>query len=471
MLLLTFLLLLWGGKPAEVTADTLPQRDPETDFVILNDIIIEGNLKTRSRIILRELALQPGDTIYLRAQEALLQKDRNKIVNTNLFVTVELALQQVEDQRVDLLILVSERWYLFPMPIFELADRNFNEWWYERGRDLRRTNYGMRLSHKNFRGRNEQLDAVVQFGFTRKFELSYDVPYLDKKQKLGLSFDLSFAENKAAAYKTEAHKLLFVKGEEIMRQRFYASVGLSRRNLFYNTHSLQVKYIFNQVNNTIADLNPDFFLNGRTEQRFFQAHYSFTRDLRDAVAYPLHGSRLNFTLTKLGLLPNDDINQLDLVASYAKYTPLGKRFYFNNHFQGKLSVPNQQPYANVRGLGYGQDFVRGYELYVIDGSASVVSKSTIKRELFKTQKNIEKFMPFKQFQKVPLAMYVNLYFDMGYVRNVRANFEKDFLSNRLIYGTGLGVDLVTFYNTIFRIDFSLNKSLEKNIFFHFVRDI
>jgi hypothetical protein len=110
-------------------------------------------------------------------------------------------------------------------------------------------------------------------------------------------------------------------------------------------------------------------------------------------------------------------------------------------------------------------------LYVIDGSASVVSKSTIKRELFKTQKNIEKFMPFKQFQKVPLAMYVNLYFDMGYVRNVRANSEKDFLSNRLIYGTGLGVDLVTFYNTIFRIDFSLNKSLEKNIFFHFVRDI
>jgi outer membrane protein assembly factor BamA len=471
MLLFTFLLCLVGFSETRLVSDTLRRSDPEADFVILNDIKIEGNLKTRDRIILRELALQPGDTVFAKEQEAVLRKDRNKIINTNLFVTVELALLQVAEQRADLVILVSERWYLFPLPIFELADRNFNEWWYERGRDLRRTHYGMRLSHKNFRGRNEQLDALIQFGFTRKFELSYDVPYLDRKQKLGLSFDLSFSENKAAAYKTEEHKLLFVKGEDILRKRFYASVGLSRRNLFYSTHYLQLKYIFNQVNDTIPYLNPDFFLNGRSEQRFFQAYYSFTRDLRDAVAYPLHGSRLNFTVTKLGLMPGDDINQLDLVASYTKYTPLGKKFYFNNHFQGKLSIPNQQPYANVRGLGYGQDFVRGYELYVIDGSTSVVSKSTLKRELFKTQKNIEKIMPFKQFQTLPIAMYVNLYFDMGYVKNVRANPEKDYLSNTFLYGTGMGIDLVTFYNTIFRIDFSLNKSLEKNIFFHFVRDI
>jgi outer membrane protein assembly factor BamA len=473
MLLLTCLLFVLGFNEANGTTDTLQQHatDPESEFVILNEVKIEGNLKTRSRIILRELAMQPGDTIFAKDQAVRLQKDRNKIVNTNLFVTVEVALQKVDERRADLLIQVSERWYLFPMPIFELADRNFNEWWYERGRDLRRTHYGMRVSHKNFRGRNEQLDALIQFGFTRKFELAYELPYLDRIQKHGLNVKVSFSENKSTAYKTESHKLLFLKSENILRSRFNASIGISRRNRFYITHNAQLQYNYNQINDSIALLNPDFFLKGQTHQRYFALNYNFSRDLRDVVAYPLHGSRMTLNVTKLGLMPGDDINQLDIVASYTKYTPLGKKFYFNNMVQGKLSFPDQQPYANIRGLGYGQAFVRGYELYVIDGSSSVVSKSTLKRELFKTQKSIEKVMPLKQFQTVPLAMYVNLYFDMGYVKNGRANPERDFLSNSFLWGTGMGIDLVTFYNTVFRVDFSLNRSLEKKIFFHFVRDI
>jgi hypothetical protein len=171
------------------------------------------------------------------------------------------------------------------------------------------------------------------------------------------------------------------------------------------------------------------------------------------------------------LLPGDDVNQLELLASYTKYTPLGNKFYFNNRFLGKLSFPQRQPYANTRGLGYGQEFVRGYELYVIDGQSYMMSKSTLKRELFKTQKNIAHIMPMKQFQTVPVAMYVNLYFDMGYVIDNKFNPENIRLSNVPIYGGGLGLDLVTFYNTVFRVDFSINKSLQKNFFFHFVKDI
>jgi outer membrane protein assembly factor BamA len=468
-MLLMFLLLL-GSFGAEACSSVIPS-DLKGEYVILNEVKIEGNLKTNSRIILRELALHPGDTIYLDDEEASLRKDRNKIINTNLFVTVEVVLQRTEGQQADLLIQVIERWYLFPVPIFELADRNFNEWWYERGRDLRRTQYGINVSHKNFRGRNEQFNARVQFGFTRRFDLSYDVPYLDKVQKMGLSIDLSFSENKSVAYQTAEHKLIYVKSEDILRKRFYAAIGISRRNRFYMTHRLDLRYNYNQVSDTIAVLNPNYYLNGSSKQHFFQLSYGFNRDLRDAVAYPLRGSRLTFDINKLGLLPTDDINQLDITASYTKYTPLGKHFYFNNRFQGKISFPQSQPYANFRGLGFGQDFVRGYELYVIDGQSYLISKSTLKKGLFKTQASLKKILPFKQFQTMPLALYINLYFDMGYVNNHTYNSENSFLSNKLLYGSGLGLDLVTFYNTIFRVDFSVNKSLQKNIFFHFVKDI
>lgn len=469
LLLLTFLLSGFsnaGANPA--VSDT---SSPKATYVVLNEIQIEGNLKTQERIILRELALHPGDTLFQEEEEASIRKDRNKIINTNLFVTVEVSLQRIESPLANLVIHVSERWYLFLVPIFELADRNFNEWWYERKRDLSRTQYGLRVSHKNFRGRNEQFTALVQLGFTRKFELSYDVPYLDKIQKHGLSIDVSFSENKSVAYQTAEHKLLYLQSERILRKRFTAAISLSRRNRFYITHNVGLRYHYHTIADSVAVLNPDYYLNGSTRQQYFQLSYGFNRDLRDAVAYPLHGSRTTLEITKSGLLPSDDVNQLDVAASYTRYLPLGKRFYLNNRLQGKLSLPTRQSYAMTRGLGYGQDFVRGYELYVIDGQAYGLLKSTLKRELFKTQKNIERIMPFKQFQTVPLAMYVNLYFDVGYVSNRRDHPENMFLTNEWIYGSGLGLDLVTFYNTVFRLDFSINKSFQKNIFIHFVKDI
>ncbi|MCU7375765.1 hypothetical protein PEC18_34350 [Paucibacter sp. O1-1] len=70
-----------------------------------------------------------------------LEIDRRKVVNTNLFVTVDLLTQpNIDSVRTDIRIVVKERWYLIAVPVFQLADRNFNEWWYERKRDLSRDN-------------------------------------------------------------------------------------------------------------------------------------------------------------------------------------------------------------------------------------------------------------------------------------------------------------------------------------------
>ncbi len=69
----------------------------------------------------------------------------------------------------------------------------------------------LRLYQFNMRGRNETLRLTAQFGFQRRFELSYRFPYIDKKQKHGLIIDADFTETKNLAFRTVDHRLEFLK--------------------------------------------------------------------------------------------------------------------------------------------------------------------------------------------------------------------------------------------------------------------
>jgi outer membrane protein assembly factor BamA len=440
-------------------------------YVIVNHIIIEGNLKTKEQMILRELDITTGDTLQALQKEAALLRNRNKIFNTHLFVTVDLSIQTIDRTSAYLLIRVTERWYIFPMIIFEIADRNFNEWWFERGRSLNRTQYGVRIAHKNFRGRGEQLRATAQFGFTKRFDLAYTIPYLDLAQKHGMGFDISYAQNKSVAFETRGHKLQYTDSESVLRTRFSTSIRFTRRNRYYSFHTIEAKYNYNTIDDTIAFLNPNYFLEGRTRQQYFRLAYNLAIDRRDIAAYPLKGHLFSMNISRAGFTKKEDVKLTALYADISVYRPITKKYYWTASLRGKASTPGRQPYFNYRGFGYGQDYVRGYEYYVVDGQHYGLAKLTLKRELLNVQKHIPHLMPLRQFQTIPIAMYLKVYGDAGYVVDHTYNVENNRLSNTMLYGGGVGLDIVTFYNTVFRIDASVNKQLEKGLFFHFVKDI
>jgi hypothetical protein len=125
------------GRPSDL--------DSSGYFIHLNRIFIVGNRVTKDQIILRELTLKPGDIVYSTEFPIILDLDRKKLINTRLFNTVEIRLLEYAHDRVDILVDVNERWYTFPSPIFELSDRNFNEWWQYYNHDFKRVNYGLRL--------------------------------------------------------------------------------------------------------------------------------------------------------------------------------------------------------------------------------------------------------------------------------------------------------------------------------------
>ena len=150
---------------------------------------------------------------------------------------------------------------------------------------------------------------------------------------------------------------------------------------------------------------------------------------------------------------------------------MGKGFYFATGLTGLVSGPSSQPYSLNQSLGFGRNYVRGFELNVVEGPRYVLSKNTFKKEIFKTTKDISKIMLIPQFQKLPLALYAKVFFDLGYVQNY-PNYELNTrLSNKLLYGVGTGLDLVSFYDFVVRTEYSYNSQGDFHFFLNFKAEL
>lgn len=470
----------FGQRPeADLTASLLPDTtkrevrgriapDSVGRFVLINRVFIVGNRLTREQIIMRELSVKPGDLIYNLDLPQLIDLDKKKLINTRLFNTVEIRTMQLEENKIDLLIDLNERWYTFPSPIFELSDRNFNEWWQNYDHDFKRVNYGLRLYQFNMRGRNETLRAIAQFGFQRRFDLMYRFPYIDKKQKHGLSVEFGFYETKNLAYQTLDHKYVFAESDEILRNERRAGLTYSYRRSFYKTHSLNVAYRDMQVNDIVIDSNANYIHGELLQQKYPTVSYQFNSDHRDVSAYPLKGNQVLLYVAQNGLGISDDLNNFEMSILYSKYFDLKKGFYLSNNFIGYYSNAENIPYANYGVLGQRKQFVRGYELYVVEGPRYYLNKTTFKKLIFNRNYHLA-LMPARQFRYIPISVYLKTYADLGYVKNYPYYEERNFntrLSDKLLFGTGLGLDVVGFYDMVLRFEYSFNAEREHGFFFH-----
>ena len=438
--------------------------------VTIGNVFITGNRKTKEKIILRELTLRPGTTFPSVDLPLILQKDIEKLVNTRLFLDVNIQTVERSEEVLDLVIQVKERWYFFPSPIFKLADRSFNEWWVNQGRDLSRVNYGLKLYQYNFRGRRETVRLIGQFGFSKTLALNYVVPFFDQKQRNGLVFDIAYRDQKNLAYRSTENKQTFLEYDDILKRAFTTSLTWTHRYSFYNRHFFTLGFNHSSINDTVAMLNPNYFLEGETLQRYFTLSYLFTRDLRDYVAYPLSGHIFSLKAEKNGLGIYDDLNRFSLRASYAQYFPMKKNFYLSSRITGVASFPKRQAYNNTEAIGYRPDDVRGYDLYVVEGQNYLINKITFKKLLFSKEQHF-KSIPIPQFQTVPVAVYLKAFFDSGYVDNEFTDPENTALSNKYLYGGGMGLDIVTYYDLVLRLEYSINHDGNTGFFINVRADI
>jgi len=81
---------------------------------------------------------------------------------------------------IDLLVEVTERCILFQFR-FELSDQISSEWWQNYNHDISLDKFGLTLP-AIFSRRNESTTDLAVW-FHQRYELSYRIPYIDRKQK------------------------------------------------------------------------------------------------------------------------------------------------------------------------------------------------------------------------------------------------------------------------------------------------
>lgn len=422
----------------------------KAQYISIDSIIFKGNEKTKNQILFRELDFKTGDSLAINSLEARLEYNRRKLMNTNLFIWVKADLSQLPNGHLKFSFEFLEQWFILAYPIFQLADRNLNDWW-ARGHDFNRSIYGMHFIHNNFQGRNEKLIIKAETGFTQKLDFTYSNPYLDRKKTLGMAVNAIYSTSKSMAYKTRNDTLLFLTDEKILRERWVGGITIRKRIKFYDLHTLELKYNHSIVSDTIVKLNPNYFLANTKEQNYAQLQYSFSYDFRDLAAYPLRGKKYDISINKVGFLPADQVNFWEITGAMAHFFDLGSNFFLSTQLKGKISQNTNIPYANIRGLGYGNEMVRGYELNVLDGKSYFLNRNTLKFQLLNKIFKLP-FLPIKQFNQIPIAIYPTIFYDFAYVHNDFSESENK-LINKWISGGGLGFDVVTYYNLVCKFGF------------------
>lgn len=431
---------------------TLLAYHASAQFIRIDSILFKGNEKTKNQILIRELDFKPGDSIAINTLDTRLEYNRRKLMNTNLFIWVKADLNQLPNGRIKISFEFLEQWYILGYPIFQLADRNLNDWW-SRGHDLNRSIYGIHFIHNNFQGRNEKLMIKAETGFTQRLDFTYSNPYLDTKKTLGLAINASYSTSKTIPYKTRNDTLQYLTAEKTLRERWAGGITLRKRFKFYDIQTLELKYTHTIVADTIVKLNPNYFTFNTKEQNFTQLLYTYSYDFRDLIAYPLRGRKFDITVNKVGILPGDQVDFWEITGAMAYFFDLGSKFFLTTQVKGKISKNTDIPYANIRGLGYGNEIVRGYELNVLDGKSYFLNRNTVKFQLLNKIFKLP-FLPIKQFNQIPVAIYPTAFYDFAYVSNNFSENENK-LVNQWIYGGGLGIDVVTYYNLVCKFGFPI----------------
>ena len=468
-IILVFIFLATASPYSFVRAQSAVLPDSSSRTVEIDNIFITGNKRTKDQIILRELNIKEGEKYNISDLKEILELDRNKVYNTSLFNTVDIGILDVSLEKVIVQIDVSERWYFYPIPKIDFVDRNFNDWWVNQNHDFSRLVYGIKFTEYNFRGRNERIHVLLQSGYTDAVELKYNIPYIDRNQRTGLALQMEYGENTNTAYNTIDHKQKFVDSEKIIKKSFNTGATITRRKSFYNRHFFTGSFSDRWVGDTVVALNANYFNEGATRQRYFYLSYAYNSDHRDISAYPLNGYNFQVSISKIGLGIYDDINKLSFRTFFSKYWEFKRRYFMSNHSSIYVSYPENQPYANVTGLGFATDLIRGYELYVMEGKSYYINKTTFKKELFSFKTKI-KAIPIEQFQSFPFAAYLKTYFDFGYVRNLADYKQNSRLTDKLVWGGGIGLDAFTSYDLVMRLEFSINSEYNTGVFFNFKKE-
>ena len=430
----------------------------------INEIIIKGNNKTKGYIILREIQFKSGDSLSINELNESFQLARQQVYNTTLFHEVKITLAMISAFQVNVIVTVKERWYIFPVPIFQPVDRSLNEWLVRYKGDLSRINYGVKFQHYNFSGRKDPFHLFFMNGYTKNISFSYLQPYSNIALNQGFGLGGGFSENREVAYKTSAdNKILFYTNNNFVKKNAYGNLSFRIQKGILNRHLFNLAYSRITVSDSIlsSSFNPNYFNTNSNTNGLIDFSYTYQYTNVNNAAYALKGVTSYVTVSKRGLGLTGGTNRFFVEATYNKFWAHAHNWYTSLQAMGNVKLPFEQAYINQKAIGYGNANIRGLEYYVIDGVAFGILKSTLKKKLF----SVKIPMPFTStiIPSLPFSIFAKTYADIGYCYN-KKNYTTN-LNNRFLYTGGFGIDILTLYDISLRIEYSFNQLGQGSLYF------
>lgn len=431
----------------------------------ISNIYITGNKITREQIILRELPFEQGDSVNINDLEGLMIDSRNNLLNLSLFnyVYVTKSADPGNADNFDINIRVEERWYVWPMLSFVLEDRNLSNWLKEG--DNNRVTIDLGLKAYNVLGLNHTLTASYKFGYQRGFHLEYENITLDHEGKHRLGFNILGLYSKTENFISLFNSPVYNNSDGAYVVKMISpSVNYTYRPQIRKSHNIALSFDYTRISDTILKLNPKYWGGKDTIRRGIGVNYTFTYDQRDKVQYPLKG--YSFQGEFRGYMSfSNSIRYAQIRTNFQYYLPITERWNICGNLSTGFSKKNVQAYTFDKAIGYENVYLRGYEYYVNDGQHYVTFNPTLKYNLIPTKIFTMNFLSFlPQFKKIHFTVYAKAFFDMGYSYQAYPHIS-NFLSNKFLCSGGAGLDIISYYDINFSIEYSFNQLSEHGLFF------
>jgi outer membrane protein assembly factor BamA len=397
---------------------------PDSTYYV-NSILISGNATTKDYVILREMTLKPGALLTTE----LIAYDKNRIYSLGLFNEVQIHPVPSTEQTVDILVVVSERWYIYPYPIVGLKDRDWNKFY-----------FGAGLSHLNFRGRNEKVFFSFVLGYDPGFSIVYRNPSLTDDGEFFLSTRIAYSNASNRSLQAQA-----IAGKFTERHTsFSATVGTRfsiSRTVWFNVG-------YEIVNMT--DVTPTLSLSPTGIDRFPFMGIGASYDTRDLMEYPSYGTFAQTTVTKFGM-PSADVDFVRYSADVRKYIPMNSRVVLTTRVFTDVVAAGPTPVYNRTYFGYGER-VRGHFNQIIEGENILGVSSELHYTMIEPTYFTVKFLP-PEFGVWKFGMYAALFGDAGTVW-----FRRTPLTiNNFLKGYGIGLHFLLPYSAVLRAEYGLDE--------------
>ena len=437
--------------------------DTSHNDILIRALNLSGNKKTKQNIIEREFAIQEGKMYNPRDLFKRIRLTREQLMNTALFVTVEITIDTLLRDEVDINIVVRERWFLIPVPYFKIVDRNWNVWINDYKASLDRVEFGAKVTHNNMTGRNDKFNVYLIGGYSQQVSFNYARPFFDKKLRQGYTGGFQLSRTREVNVSTDSNRQQFYSLPDFARNFMKAEIGYTYRKGSLMRSSLRVSYNKDKMDSAIIAQNPNMFGQGRTQAEFVDvlANYQFLNV--DYIPYPLRGWMVDFYALKRisGTIP-----MMQIGGRMQSAWKFAHKSYIN--FQGAFAVTfsEEVPFYNSRMLGYRSLYMQGLEYYVADGTWAAMLRTTLRREVLSF--TIKNAFRSKSHSVIPFSFFIKTYGNLGYAYS--RDPGNNFMNNQLLRTAGFGLDIKTVYDVVFKLEYSFNQFGERGFFIHSATD-